>query len=87
MYDVRIERSTLRQLNRLPESVRAAALATIFGPISENAARAGKALVGEFRGMRSARRGDYRIVYEVDDNAEVVIIHRVQHRRHVYRPA
>jgi mRNA interferase RelE/StbE len=43
-------------------------------------------LVGELTGLYSARRGDYRVSYEIDDDRKVVIVHRVQHRRVVYRP-
>jgi len=32
------------------------------------------------------RRGDYRVIYEIDDDRKVVAGHRVQHRRVVYRP-
>ena len=31
------------------------------------------------------RVGDYRILYKVDDDAHVVLIVRVRHRREVYR--
>lgn len=31
------------------------------------------------------RVGDYRIVYGVDDNAKLVTVHYVRHRREVYR--
>ena len=31
------------------------------------------------------RVGDYRIVYEVDREAEQIIVHYVRHRREVYR--
>ena len=37
-------------------------------------------------GLCSARRGDYRVIYEIDDDRKVVIVHRVQHRRAVCRP-
>lgn len=64
MDEVEITPEGLRQLNRLPDKVRHAALATIFGPIAENSQRLGKPLVGELEGLSSARRGDYRIIYE-----------------------
>ena len=86
MYEVEITPEGLRHFNRLPEKVRHAALETIFGPIAENPQRLGKPLVGELNGLRSARRGDYRIIYEILEVDEVVLIHRVQHRREVYRP-
>ena len=86
MYEVEITPEGLRHLNRLPDKVRHAALETIFGPIAENPQRLGKPLVGELEGLWSARRGDYRVIYEILEDDETVLIHRVQHRRDVYRP-
>lgn len=86
MYEVEITPEGLRHLDRLPDKVRHAALETIFGPIAENPERLGKPLVSDLEGLRSARRGDYRVIYEVLEDNETVLIHRVQHRRDVYRP-
>ena len=85
MYDVEITPEGLRHLNRLPNKVRHAALETVFGPIAENPQRLGKPLVGELEGLRLARRGDYRIIYEIFEATQTVLIHRVQHRGDVYR--
>lgn len=86
MYEVEITPEGLRHLNRLPEKIRNVALATILGPMTENPHRLGKPLLGELEGLYSARRGEYRIIYEVLEEESVVVIHRVQHRRSVYRP-
>ncbi len=86
MHDVEITTEGLRHLDGLPAKIRQAALESIFGPIADNPRRLGKPLVGELDGLRSARRGDYRIIYEILDDEHVVLIHRVQHRRDVYRP-
>ncbi len=86
MYEIEITAEGLRRLNRLPEKVRHAALESIFGPIADNPNRLGKPLVGELEGLWSARRGDYRIIYEIFEDDEVVLIHRVQHRRDACRP-
>jgi len=86
VYEVEITPEGLRHLQRLPEKVRLAALEAILGPIAENPRRAGKPLVGELAGLYSARRGDYRIVYQIHEAERVVLIHRVQHRGMVYRP-
>jgi len=84
-FEVRITPEGLRHLDRLPPKVRHAALAALHGPIRENPYRLGKPLVGELSGLFSARRGDYRIVYSIDEAAKVVVVHRVQHRGDVYR--
>lgn len=84
-YEVEITPEGLRHLDRLPEKVRAAVLETIFGTIAENPRRAGKPLRGELEGLYSARRGEFRIIYEIDDETQVVLVHRAQHRRRVYR--
>jgi len=86
VYEVEITPEGLRHLNRLPEKVREAALAAILGPIAENPHRLGKPLLGELEGLLSARRGDYRIIYEIHEGQETIVVHRVQHRRDVYRP-
>ena len=86
MYEVAITPEGLRHLNRLPAKVREAALAAILGPIAENPRRLGKPLLGELEGLHSARRGDYRIIYEIHEVQNVVLIHRVQHRRDAYGP-
>ena len=86
MYEVEITPEGLRHLNLLPDKVRNAALSAIFGPIADNPQRLGKPLISELDGLRSARRGDYRIIYEILHDEQTVLIHRVQHRRDVYRP-
>lgn len=85
-YEIRITPEGLRNLDKLPEKVRDAALSAVRGPIKENPRRLGKPLVGELDGLFSARRGDYRIIYSIDDAAGVVTVHRIQHRRAAYRP-
>lgn len=83
---MRITPEGLRHLDRLPAKVRVAALAALHGPLREHPHRLGRPLLGGLAGLYSARRGDYRIVYAIDDDARVVIVHRIQHRRDVYRP-
>ena len=61
-------------------------MAAIAGPLSENPRRLGKPLVGELEGLWSARRGDYRIIYTISEDTKMVVNHRIQHRRDVYRP-
>jgi mRNA interferase RelE/StbE len=85
LYEVEITPEGLRHLKHLPGKVRAAALESILGPIATNPPRLGEPLLGELEGLWSARRGDYRIIYETAEGDRVVIVHRGQHRRDAYR--
>ena len=86
VYEVEITPEGLRHLRKLPEKVKVAVLETIFGSIAENPQRVGKPLRGELEGLFSARRGDFRVIYEIDQEARTVVIHRAAHRGTVYRP-
>lgn len=74
-----------RQFDRLPISVAAAVLETLDA-IAENPRRLGKRLVLDYEGRRSARRGPYRIVYELLEDDHVIRVVAIGHRRDVYRP-
>ncbi|MBI2702472.1 MAG: type II toxin-antitoxin system RelE/ParE family toxin [Mycobacterium sp.] len=45
----------------------------------------GKPLGRELAGYHSARRGPYRLLYRIDDEAQAISVHRVGHRADVYR--
>ena len=86
MYDLAITGEGRRCLDRLPGKVRNAVVAFIFDTLAVNPRRVGKPLVGEFEGLWSARRAEYRVVYEIDDDRSIILIHRVALRGHAYRP-
>ena len=50
----------------------------------EDPRRFGKALQGGLQGLWRYRVGDYRLVCQLRDNAFVVLVVRVGHRRDVY---
>ena len=85
MYEAKIATAGLRHLVRLPDKVRQSALETAFDPLTENPHRASKPLCDELEGLRSVRRGSYRIVDEILEDETVVLIHRFEHRRHADR--
>ena len=57
----------------------------MFGPLAEDPTRLGKPLLGELAGLWSARRGDYRVLFELDEVARQIVVHRVAHRADAYR--
>ena len=69
----------------LPESVAAAAYEFMVGPLLVQPHRVGKRLLPPLDDRFSARRGTYRIIYRIDDDARVVTVVDVGHRRDVYR--
>jgi mRNA-degrading endonuclease RelE of RelBE toxin-antitoxin system len=73
-----------RQFDRLPDSVAAAVLETLDA-IAENPKRLGKRLVLEHEGRWSARRGPYRVIYELLEEERLVRVIAIGHRRDVYR--
>ncbi len=75
-----------RQLDRLPEGVAAAVFEFMSGPLAEHPYRVGKPLEGELAGRFGARRGEYRIVYTIEDEIVTVTVVCVAHRRYAYRP-
>ena len=85
-YALRVTGPAERQLNRLPEGTAAAIVEFMLGALLENPHRLGEQLQRELSGMRSARRGVYRIIYEIDDDKHLVIVHRIEHRFTAYRP-
>jgi len=75
----------LRAMPPLPEKVAAAAVEFIYGPLAENPRRVGHALRLELEGLHSARRGDHRIVYRIDERRRRAIVEAIEHRADVYR--
>lgn len=85
-YELRTTPTVRRALaERLPEAVAAAAYEFITGPLLREPHRVGNRLAPPLADRFSARRGTYRIIYRVDDDAHVVTVVDVDHRRDVYR--
>ena len=85
-YEVRISSAAHRQLSRLPPRVAPAIVEFLTAVLPGNPLRLSKPLTGEFHGLRSARRGDYRVLIDVDEHARTVLVVRIAHRAGAYRP-
>lgn len=85
-WALRVAASAERQLARLPERVAAAVVEFMIGPLCDSPRRVGHPLQRELAGLWSARRGAYRVVYEINDDARIVTVLRIEHRSDVYRP-
>lgn len=69
----------------LPEAVAAAVIEFVAGPLLENPHRVGEPLRGELDGIRSARRGTFRILYRIDEARRTVTVLGIGHRGSIYR--
>ena len=69
----------------LPLAVAMAVGEFITGPLLEKTRVVGKPLTNELTGYHAARRGAYRVIYRIDEQAHVVHVVRIDHRADVYR--
>ena len=84
-YELRLSRAARSALaETLPESVAAAVWQFVSGPLLDNPHRVGKRLRFEIEGYYSARRGQYRVVYRIDEHEVIVDVIKISHRGDVY---
>jgi mRNA-degrading endonuclease RelE of RelBE toxin-antitoxin system len=85
-YDVILSAHARRALSEtLPASVAFAVFEMIDGPLAADPHRVAAPLRATFDGYHRARRGPYRIRYRIDDDAGVVTVLDISHRRDAYR--
>ena len=70
----------------LPEAIAAAVIEFLTGALVEDPCRVGKPLRGDLAGIRSARRGTYRVLYRINEGAREVVVVRTEHRSDAYLP-
>jgi len=85
-YQTVLTAAALRSLRSVPPRVAEPLVAFIFGSLASDPRRRGKPLQRELDGRWAARRGDYRIVYRVDEDTKTVYVLKIGHRADVYRP-
>ena len=84
-WDVGFADSALRGLDRLPVKVARAVVEFATFTLPANPLRMSHLLQREFEGLHFARRGDYRILFSLDEASGMLTIVRVSHRRDAYR--
>lgn len=84
-YQVAVAPTAQREIQRLPEKVATAVAEFVCGPLAENPRCVGGSLQLDLEGLHASRRGDYRVIYRVDDPAKFVRVVNVDHRADVYR--
>ena len=84
MYTVELSKKAQKQLNALP-TLAQARIIPVINALSTNPRPPGvKALTGN-KGLLRLRVGDYRVIYQVEDERFFVLVVEIGHRREVYR--
>jgi mRNA interferase RelE/StbE len=78
--------SARRAITTLPEKSATAIVEYIYAVIAQDPHRAGHVLHFELSGRHSSRRGDFRVIYEIDEDTTTVTIQAIGHRSDIYRP-
>jgi mRNA interferase RelE/StbE len=84
MYRLRVKRSAEADLDRLPGPIFDRINERILALKDEPRPPGVVKLRGSNDGWR-IRVGDYRVVYQINDAEQMVVIVRVRHRKEVYR--
>jgi len=85
IYEVEFSGTARRDLGAIPPRIVPAIIEFVYGDLARQPRRVGKPLQRELEGLWSARRGPYRIIYDLVEERLVVIVIHVDHRADVYR--
>ncbi|HEX4093713.1 MAG TPA: type II toxin-antitoxin system RelE/ParE family toxin [Trebonia sp.] len=84
-YQAVLRPAAARALQRMPEKIASACWEFIHGPLAENPYRVGQPLLEPLAPQYSARRGEYRVLYLIEDGQVTIIITSAIHRADAYR--
>lgn len=82
-YSLEIKRSAAKELAQLPSKDRGRVIARIQTLAEDPRPIGAEKLSGQER--YRVRQGDYRILYEIEDQVLRIIVVKIGHRRDVYR--
>ncbi|WP_155850139.1 type II toxin-antitoxin system RelE/ParE family toxin [Arthrobacter sp. Br18] len=83
---VEVTSPALKGFRQLPKKAAAATVEFVTGALADNPRRLSKPLTNELQGLRTARRGDYRVLFTLDVEERILYVHRIEHRSSVYKP-
>jgi mRNA interferase RelE/StbE len=84
-WQVQVTSPALRGFRRLPEKAATAIVEFVTGVLADDPYRLSKPLTNELLGLRTARRGDYRVLFTLDIDEHTLYVHRIEHRSDVYK--
>jgi mRNA interferase RelE/StbE len=85
-WNIEVTSPALKGFRRLPQKAATAIVEFVTGALAGNPHRLSKPLTNELLGLRTARRGDYRVLFTLDIEKHTLYVHRIEHRSDVYKP-
>ncbi len=82
-YEVIIDEAALRDIKKLPVKARTAVF-ELTEKLGTNPRPEGIEPIVRFKGLFRVRSGNYRIVYQIQDNNKLVIVAAVGDRKDIY---
>ena len=84
-YEVTLLATARKELLRLPKELQARIMPHLEELAAEPYPENSRKLLGEFRGLVRLRVGSYRVAYQVDEQAQEIIIVKIGHRGRFYQ--
>lgn len=85
VYQVEFAGTARRDLRAVPPRIVSAIIEFAYGDLARRPRTVGEPLQRGLEGLWGARRGPYRIIYEIHDERVAVLVIHVAHRADVYR--
>lgn len=82
-YQIIIPNAVQKQISKLPRTIQDDILDCLI-KLQTNPRPSGYLKMKNVEGYR-LRRGDYRILYDIDDQSQKIILRKIGHRRDVYK--
>lgn len=86
LWKVEVTSPALKGFRQLHEKAATAIVEFVTGALADNPHRLSKPLTNELLGLRTARRGDYRVLFTLDVEEHILYVHRIEHRSSIYKP-
>lgn len=84
-WKIEVTSPALKGFRRLPAKAAAAIVEFVTGVLADDPRRLSKPLTNEVLGLRTTRRGDYRVLFTLDIEEHALYVHRIEHRADIYK--
>jgi mRNA interferase RelE/StbE len=84
-YEIDWTTAALREVRKLDHQVARRVLVAVSKLATQPRPAGSRPIAGQPSGMMRLRVGDYRVIYQIEDERIVITIVRVAHRREAYR--